>query len=244
MTFDISLLLRLFEGLKRLGPGSEEATRKALAMLHPLPDHPYILNIGCGTGAQARVLATLPGARQTAIDIYLPFLRQAYADGDSATLWVAGSMDALPALPKSADLIWSEGAIFILGFEAGLNSWVPFLKDDGQMVVSDLVWHRQGPRPGEVEAFVEEECPDLPTEDEVISIIRNAGLVLRDRFRLPAENWLKNFYDPLEDRMEAFREEMGDKPGVEELLERTRREIEIFRAYPDWYGYTFFIMER
>lgn len=69
-------------------------------------------------------LAQLTTGTITVVDNHLPFL-------DSVSAWagkagvsgrirtVCASMDALPFDPGTFDLIWSEGAIIIVGFEAG-----------------------------------------------------------------------------------------------------------------------------
>ena len=39
-------------------------------------------------------------------------------------------MDALPFQEEELDLIWSEGAIYNIGFERGMNEWNKFLKKE------------------------------------------------------------------------------------------------------------------
>jgi hypothetical protein len=40
------------------------------------------------------------------------------------------------------DLIWSEGAIFIMGFGAGLAAWRSMLAAGGLLAVSEMAWFR------------------------------------------------------------------------------------------------------
>lgn len=47
-------------------------------------------------------------------------------------------MFELPFSANTFDIIWSEGAIFIIGFEQGLREWKPFLKLGGYLVLSEL----------------------------------------------------------------------------------------------------------
>jgi hypothetical protein len=53
------LYFKIFEALPRQGPGDEAATKKAFQRLSGLPQSPAILDVGCGTGSQTLVLATL-----------------------------------------------------------------------------------------------------------------------------------------------------------------------------------------
>jgi len=43
---------------------------------------------------------------------------------------VVGNMENLPFQNEELDLIWSEGAIYNIGFERGLNKWRKFLSLD------------------------------------------------------------------------------------------------------------------
>ena len=41
---------------------------------------------------------------------------------------------------EELDLIWSEGAIYNIGFERGLNEWRQYLKPGGYIAVSESSW--------------------------------------------------------------------------------------------------------
>ena len=62
--------------LPREGPGDNKSTRKAYMMLEGLPEHPRILDIGCGPGMQTIELAKLSNAQIVALDFHQPFLEQ------------------------------------------------------------------------------------------------------------------------------------------------------------------------
>ena len=38
------------------------------------------------------------------------------------------------------DLIWSEGAVYTIGFERGINEWYKFLKHGGYIAISEASW--------------------------------------------------------------------------------------------------------
>jgi len=128
----IELLITLHDGLPRQGPGDSASTRRALALCGALPDAPEILDIGCGTGAQTLTLAAATTGHITALDRSLDFLqslrRTATERGWSSRVRVCqGDMRALPFREASFDLIWSEGAVYSMGFDAGLIQWLSLI---------------------------------------------------------------------------------------------------------------------
>src|ERR1700754_1662301 len=64
----------LHHGLPRQSPGSDATTRRLLALAAPLPAHPRALDLGCGPGRAALLLAGDAGAHVTAVDLHQPFL--------------------------------------------------------------------------------------------------------------------------------------------------------------------------
>ena len=54
--------------------------------------------------------------------------------------------------PNSFDVIWSEGAIYLIGFELGLAKLKEFVKPGGYVTVSEAVWLDPDP-PREVVEF-------------------------------------------------------------------------------------------
>ncbi len=49
-------------------------------------------------------------------------------------------MDKLPFGDEEFDIIWSEGAIYNIGFERGVKDWSRYLKVGGLLVVSEITW--------------------------------------------------------------------------------------------------------
>ena len=75
---------------------------------------------------------------------------------------VVGSMDQLPFQKEELDLIWSEGAIYNIGFERGLKEWREFLKTGGHIAVSEASWFTEE-RPEEIEEFWNDAYPGIDT---------------------------------------------------------------------------------
>jgi SAM-dependent methyltransferase len=99
--FDVNLICEYFAGLERQGPGSPEATVKALSFIDNLTAESQILDLGCGTGGQTMVLAQHVRGNITGIDLFPAFIDLFNANAAKLNLQervkgVVGSMDNLP----------------------------------------------------------------------------------------------------------------------------------------------------
>jgi len=235
---------RLHAGLPQQGPGSDASTREALRRLEPFHPAPRILDLGCGPGRQTLALARETGGFVTAVDTHGPFLteleRRAEAEGlASRVRAVEGSMEELGPETGLYDLIWSEGAIYHVGFDRGLELWRPLLDLGGSLAVTELSW--LGPEPSdEVRAFWAEGYPAMRDAEANAAAFAGRGYELVDRFTLPESDWVEGYYGPLEERLAKLeREELA--PAAREVVEMERREIELFRRSGGSYGYVFYL---
>ena len=133
--FDFTMICNYFKLLERQGPGSPEVTQKAVSFINELSDEAKIADIGCGTGGQTMVLANYTKGQITGIDLFPDFIEffnrnAANTHCENRVKGIVGSMDNLPFQNEELDLIWSEGAIYNIGFERGMNEWNRFLKKD------------------------------------------------------------------------------------------------------------------
>lgn len=242
--------LRFHHGLTRKGPGTAAATAEAFRRIAPLlPPSPAVLDVGCGSGAQTLTLAALTGGTILAVDsnpVFIEELRQRLAASGLHARVTArvGDMKALGLAPERFDLIWSEGAIFVLGFEHGLRTLRPLLRGPALVVVTDAAW--LAPReevPPEVRAFWDEAYPAMTDVPGNLALAHQAGYTVLDHFTLPAEGWAA-YVDPLERRMnEVLAEHPGD-PDAEEAARGERREFAMFRENLRYFGYEFFLLRR
>lgn len=238
---------QVFRSLPRQGPGYSEATRKAWSLIPSVPPHPAILDIGCGTGTQTRDLAALTGGTITAVDIYEPFLERitewSKQEGISHRIrTLQASMDDLPFDQQEFDIIWSEGAIDIMGFEMGLSLWKQYCRHGGYLVISDMTLF-DAPAPEELINFWKQYGVTVFSEEEKAKQIANAGLHLLNMFRLEEKGWLEHYYEPMQKVIEKLRKEQGENPECAGILNALEQEAVIYRKFRKFYGYTFFVLQ-
>ena len=140
----------IHDGLPRQGPGNRHSTERALRLAGALPPSPLVLDIACGPGMQTMDLAELlPSAKIWAFDAYAPFVeevaRRAQANGvaDRVHAFV-GDMTSIAFTDKRFDLIWCEGAAYIMGVEKALRYWRSFLQPGGRLALTEAVWLKEG----------------------------------------------------------------------------------------------------
>ena len=101
---------------------------------------------------------------------------------------------------KTFDLIWSEGALYFMGFQNGLKHCHQLLKEKGYLAVTELVYTSPNP-PAAVAEYFESEYPDIKRIEENIEIIKGEGFDLLSNFTLPETAWLNNYYLPMESEL-------------------------------------------
>jgi serine/threonine-protein kinase HipA len=245
---DLDALFILHRDIPREGPGSDEATRDAIRRLPPLPPKPRILDLGCGPGKQTLVLARHFQTPIIAVDFHAPYLaqlrRSAEAEGRSDLVSTRlGRMEELDEQPGSVDLIWIEGAIFVVGFAAGLRLWRPLLRDGGLLVASDATWLTDDP-PEEARTYWRDFYPAMVTAEENIKTAADCGYETLDHFTLPPSAWWDEYYTPLKERVPRLRQEADKNAALAEILDITEREIAMYDRYGDYYGYVFYLMRK
>lgn len=243
--FDFQLICEYFSNLERQGPGSPEVTIQALSFIDNLSNASRIADIGCGTGGQTMVLAQHAPGHITGIDLFPHFIDLFNSNAGKLDLQdrvkgVVGSMDNLPFQDEELDLIWSEGAIYNIGFERGLNEWRKFLKTGGYMAVSEASWFT-GERPAEIDVFWQDAYPEIDTIPNKVAQMQKAGYIPVATFILPENCWTEHFYVPQVMAQEVFLRKYAGNKAAEELIANQRHEVYLYDRYRAYYGYVFYI---
>jgi SAM-dependent methyltransferase len=247
MNSPIDVVYELFDRLPRQGPGNNASTRRAWTLLEMVPPRPMLLDIGCGSGMQTLELARLTAGRIIALDNHQPFLETLRQRATAEPLIghiepVNCSMDAMAFAPGSFDVIWSEGAIYILGFEQGMAACKPLLKPGGLLVVSEITWFTTDPAP-ELAQFWRNEQITICSVEENMQRIERAGYCCLAHFPLPQEAWWDHFYRLLEQRVASLQQKYRNNPEQLAVVNNQQHEIDLYRAYADQYGYVFYVMQ-
>lgn len=233
--------------LPREGPGSRDSTARALALAGPLPERPRVLDIACGPGAQTIDLAELlPDAQITALDNHAPFLaeleRRAASRGLADRIETReGDMAALPFAAGSFDLIWCEGAAYLMGVGNALSAWRPLLRPGGRLALSEAVWLRPDPPERVRRCFAE--YPAMGDVEACRLLVRESGYTLLGDFVLPEHAWWDDYYAPMQARLAALAPRYAGDAAAEAVLREHRDEIEMWREFAGWYGYVFLVMK-
>jgi SAM-dependent methyltransferase len=243
--FDFSLICEYFSSLERQGPGSPDVTIKALSFVDCLNNQSRIADIGCGTGGQTIEMAKNVPGYITGVDLFPDFIDLLNANSIKLNLenrikGIVGSMDNLPFQNDELDLIWSEGAIYNIGFERGLSEWRKFLKPGGFIAVSEASWFT-GERPSEIDDFWKEAYPGIDTIPNQVALFQKAGYKLVASLVLPESCWLENYYYPQVKAQENFLAKYKGNRVAEDLVENLRHEARIYENYKEYYGYVFYI---
>ncbi|MBC6469493.1 GNAT family N-acetyltransferase [Actinomadura alba] len=232
----------LHHGLPRQGPGSDATTRRLLALAGPLPARPRVLDIGCGPGRAALLLAQEAAAEVIAIDLHQPFLDEltqaAAARGlGHAIRTIRLSMADLPFADESFDLIWAEGSAYHIGFDTALRSWQRLLTPTGTLVLTECEWTTAAPS-AEARAFWDQHYR-LRTGDRNVTAARDAGYSVAAIHSPPDSDWFDEYYTPLSERADSADTAVA---GMREAVAATRQEIAIRREHGTDYQYTGYIL--
>jgi ubiquinone/menaquinone biosynthesis C-methylase UbiE len=201
-------------------------TRKAFQLL-PKLDSLHILDVGCGSGVCTMELAKLCDGQIVALDIDGHALDRLDAKIKKAGLsqrmrTLKRSMLDMDFPEESFDIIWSEGSIYVVGFENGIREWAKFLKSNGLLVLHD----------------------ETGNMEEKLELIASCGYDLIESFVLDQDVWWNEYCVPLQRLIDEVRPRCAGDPEALALLHHNQQEIDMFKVSPERYHSTFFIMRK
>jgi SAM-dependent methyltransferase len=244
---DWDIFFDIHTDLPREGSGREEYTLKAFKMIPPLKN-PHILDIGCGPGLPTIQLAKLTDGVVIGIDIHQPYLDRLEKAVKKENLQgrvkaLNKSMVSMNFPEDSFDIIWSEGSIFIIGFEEGLMEWKKFVKPHGYLAIHEMTWLQDNP-PKEICDYWEQVYPAISTIKNNLAIIKKCGYKLLGYFPLPDDAWWDFYYNPLEERLQSLEIKYKNNPEAFKIIQDHHKEIDMYKKYNKWYGSVFYIMQK
>jgi ubiquinone/menaquinone biosynthesis C-methylase UbiE len=246
---DFELLIDLHKRAKRQGPGGDAETEKSVSLSMIDPSIPLkIADIGCGTGSSTIILARLLNAQITAVDFLPDFIEVLESNAEDLDLadkisTLTSSMDNLPFDDEEYDVIWSEGAIYNIGFEKGIKEWKRFLKTGGLLIVSEITWI-SAIRPSELQEYWKNEYPEIDTASSKISILEKNGYSSIAYFVLPEHCWLDNYYQPMQDSFKDFLKRNTNSKRAQSIVDAEKIEIAMYEKYKAHYSYGVYIAKK
>ena len=201
-------------------------TRKAFKLL-PKCKNPHILDIGCGTGVPTIELATISDGHVIGIDIDVTSLnllqRKIRETGlNNRVSVIKDSILTMDFPEESFDIIWSEGSIFVIGFENGIRMWRRFLKPNGFLVIHD-------------------ENKDKTKKLELITKYGYTSIV---QFELSDNLWRLEYYIPLEQLIQEFRHKYPNDSDLSNELNKDQIEIDKCKSNSTVISSFFVIMQK
>jgi len=246
---DYKLLIDLHKHGRRQGPGGDAETQQALNLARVDRAAPLkVADIGCGTGASAILLARLLNAQVTAVDFLRDFLDvlEQRAEGAAVADRIATlecSMDDLPFADEEFDIIWSEGAIYNIGFEKGVADWRRYLKAGGLLVASEITWLTDS-RPAELQNHWDGEYPEIDVASAKIRVLEKHGYSPVGYFVLPEHCWLDQYYRPMQAGFEDFLNRNGNSDEARAIVAAEQREIDLYETYKAHVSYGVYLARK
>ncbi len=201
-------------------------TRKAFKLLHKCKN-PHILDIGCGTGVPTIELAKISNGHVIGTDIDVTSLnllrRKIKETGLNNRVSVIKDSILTMAFPEeSFDVIWSEGSIFVIGFEKSIKKWRRFLKPNGFLVIHD----------------------ENKDKTKKLGLIAKHGYTPIAQFELSDNIWWLEYYTPLEQLIQEFHHKYPNDSDLSNELNKDRIEIDKCKSNSTAISSFFVIMQK
>ena len=81
----------------------------------------------------------------------------------------------------------------------------------------------------------------IVSREERAATIDESGYVIEEQFIVPEDAWLKNYYEPIAERLKILDAQYGDDEVYNKAATAEREEAYLYRKYKDYYGYVFYV---
>ena len=201
-------------------------TEKAFRLL-PKFKKPHILDVGCGSGVPTIELAKISDGSVIGIDIdvtSLNLLRKKIKETglNKRVSVIKDSILTMDFPEESFDIIWSEGSIFIIGFENGIKKWRRFLKPNGFLVVHD----------------------ENKNKTKKLGLITKFGYALIAQFEISDNLMWLEYFTPLEQLIQEFRHKYPNDSELSNELNKDQIEIDKCKSNSTVTSSFFIIMQK
>lgn len=242
------LLVEAHKDLHRLGPGSENATLKALSFIEGLSEDSTLANLGCGTGGESFLLAQHMPGTIIGLDMFEQFIstfnqKAKEQDLRNRLKGVVGTIEEIPFEEHSIDVMWSEGVFDAPNFKAALLNWHTYLKADGYFAVTSPSWLTDEHPDAVVKFWTDANCT-IDSVEGNISTIKECGYTYVASFVLPEYCWTDNYYIPRENAIKKLLKKYPHGENMKEFAQQNRDEAQLYTQFHKHYGYVFYIAKR
>jgi len=244
MTTIEQAFFQLHEGLARNSPGSIGSTIRALGLVQGLPPQPRVIDLGCGSGPSTVVLARRLKGDVVAVDVHAPFLeelrRRAAEAGLSERIHPVRADFSCLEVDGTYDLLWSEGAAYVLGFEEALRLWRPLVKPSGWAVLSELTWLVDDPSEAAL-AYWSSVYPKMSNIEQNLARAQRAKWQVVNHFVVPGSDFVA-YYRPLKKRLAELTRRGNLSHEQRLVFAETERELELFSEHGGEYGTVYYVL--
>jgi len=241
----MELIIDFFKSMDYLGPNCKEESVKVINSLSITNKNIKIADIGCGTGRPTEILANELNGKIIAIDLAEEFLEPAKKRFNDKNLNIETSCQDMGNLNfdvEEFDLIYSEGSIYNIGFEKGINYWKKFIKLNGYLVVAEISWLTEK-RPKKIQEYWDYYYKEIDTCENKIKQLKKAGYKVIKHFIVPPKCW-ENYYNHVEKYFNPFLKKHEYSKEAIEFIEEFKTEMDIYNEFNDYFSYVFYIAQR
>ena len=193
----------------------------------PKYNNPHILDVGCGTGVPTIELAKISNGNIIGIDIdvtSIDLLKRKIKELklSNQVKIIKDSILNMDFPKESFDIIWSEGSVFVIGFENSIKRWYRFLKPDGFLVIHD----------------------ENNDKNKKLGLIKKYGYSLVGQFEITDKLWWLEYYTPLELLIQKFRHNYPNDSELNNELNKDQIEIDKCKTNSIVFSSFFVIMKK